>query len=53
MGDITWTVPKDHIVEAMASENSQPVADRKGIDFRVHVQIPWNTLESVVTLDSF
>ena len=52
VGDINRTVSLDYIVDAMASENSQPWADRKGIDFRVHVQILWNAPESVVTLDS-
>ena len=36
----------------MAHGNSQPEADRKGIDFRVHVQTPWNAPEAFVTLDS-
>ena len=34
VGDIHRTVPQDNIVDAMASENSQPGAD----DFRVHVK---------------
>ena len=50
--DINRSVPQDYIVNAMASENSQPGADWKGINFRVHVQIPWNAPESVVTLYS-
>ena len=33
VGNINRTVPQDDIVDAMASENSQPGADRKGIDF--------------------
>ena len=52
VGHINRTVPQNYIVDEMASENSQPGADRKGIDFEVHVQIPWNAPESVVTLDS-
>ena len=36
----------------MATGSSQPEADRQGIDFQVHVQIPWNAPESFVTLDS-
>ena len=52
VGDTHQTAPQDYIVDTMASENSQPGADRKGIDFRVHVQIPWNAPESVGTLDS-
>ena len=36
----------------MATGNSQPGADRKGIDFEVHVQIPWNAPEAYVTLNS-
>ena len=52
VGDIHQTVPQDYIVDAIASENSQPGADLRGIDFRVHVKIPWNAPESVVTLDS-
>ena len=52
VGDISRSVPQDYIVDSMASENSQPGADRKGTDFQVHMQIPWNAPESVVTLDS-
>ena len=36
----------------MATGNSQPEADRQGIDFRVYVQIPWNAPEAFMTLDS-
>ena len=36
----------------MATGNSQPEADRKGIDFKVHVQVPWNAPEAFVMLDS-
>ena len=36
----------------MATGNSQPGADRKGIDFEVPVQIPWNAPEAYVTLNS-
>ena len=35
VGDIHWTVPQDYIVDAMASETSQPGAGRRGFDFRV------------------
>ena len=52
VGDINRTVRQDYIVDVRASENNHPGADRKGIDFRVHVQITWNAPESVVTLDS-
>ena len=31
---------------------SPPGAGRKGIDFQVNVQIPWNAPEAYVTLDS-
>ena len=39
-------------VIGMATGNSQPGTDRKGIDFKVHIQIPWNAPETNVTLDS-
>ena len=52
VGVLHWTVPQGYIVDVMASEDSQPGIDRRGIDFWVHVQIPWNAPESVVTLDS-
>ena len=52
VGGICRTVPQDCFVDAMATGNSQPKTDRKGIDFRVHVQIPWNAPEAFVTLDS-
>ena len=35
----------------MASGDSQRGDDRSGVSFRVWVQVPWNTPESVVTLD--
>ena len=35
----------------MATGNSRPGADRRGIDFKVHVQIPWNAPEAYVMLD--
>ena len=37
----------------MATGNSQPGANRKGIDFKVRIQIPWNAPKTNVTLDSF
>ena len=37
VGGVCRTVPQDCFVDAMATGNSQPGADRKGIDFRVHV----------------
>ena len=52
VGDIHHPVLQDYFVDVMATGNSQPGADRKGIDFRVHIQIPWNAPESFVTLDS-
>ena len=52
VGGVHRTVLQDYFVDAMATGNSQPEVDRKGIDFRVHVQIPWNAPESFVTLDS-
>ena len=36
----------------MASGDSRPGDDRSGVSFLVHVQVPWNAPESVVTLDS-
>ena len=36
----------------MATGNSQPGAYRRGIDFKVHAQIPWNAPEAFVMLDS-
>ena len=36
----------------MATGTSQPEADIKGINFRVHVQIPHNSPEAFVTLFS-
>ena len=51
VGDIHWTVLQGYIIYVMASEDSQPEADRRGIDLRVHVQILWNAPETVVTLD--
>ena len=42
VGNSYRTVPQDYIVDAMASGGSHPGADRSGIDFRVHVQIPRN-----------
>ena len=50
ISDIHRTVPQDYIINAMASGDSQPGADRSRIDLRVHAQIPWNAPESVVTL---
>ena len=37
VGGVCQTVLQDCFVEAMATGNSQPEADRKGLDFRVHV----------------
>ena len=37
-------------VIVMATGYSQPGADRKGIDFKVHIQISWNAPETNVTL---
>ena len=51
VGDSYQTDLWDYINDAMASGGSQPGADRSGIDFRVHVQIPWNAPESIMTLD--
>ena len=39
-------------MDAMATGTSQPGADRKGIDFQVDVQIPWNAPEAFVMLYS-
>ena len=39
-------------MHVMAIGNSQPEADRKGLNFRVQVQIPWNAPEAFVMLDS-
>ena len=36
----------------MASGDSRPGGDRRGVSFRVRIQVPWNAPESVVTLDS-
>ena len=33
VGGVHRTVPQDYFVDAMATGNSQPEADRKGIDF--------------------
>ena len=52
VGDSYRTVWRDYIIDAMTSGGSQPGADQSRIDFRVHVQIPWNEPESVLTLDS-
>ena len=52
VGDICRTVPQDCFVDVIATGNSQPEDDRKGIDFKVHVQIPWNAPVAFVTLDS-
>ena len=52
VGGVHRTVPQNYFVDVMATGNRQPEADRKGIDFRVNVQIPWNAPESFVTLDS-
>ena len=40
VGCVCRTVPQDCFGNAMVTGNSQPDADRKGIDFQVHVQIP-------------
>ena len=52
VGGICRTVQQDCFVDVMPTGNSQPEADRKGIDFRVHMQIPWNAPEPFVTLGS-
>ena len=52
VGDFCRTVVQDCFVDVMATGNSQPEADRKGIDFQVGVQIPWNAPQEFVTLDS-
>ena len=53
VGGICRTVAQDCFVDVMATGNSQPEADRKGIERnRVHMKIPWNALEAFVTLDS-
>ena len=49
---LNLTVSQYCFVTAMATGNSQPGADRKGIDFEVHVQIPWNAPEAYVKLNS-
>ena len=46
------TVSQYCLVIVMATGNSQPGADRKGIDFKVHVQIRWNAPEACVMLNS-
>ena len=46
------TVLQYCFVFAITTRNSQPGADRKGIDFKVHIQIPWNAPEAYVTLNS-
>ena len=46
------TVSQYCLVIVMATGNSQPGADRKGIYFKVHIQIPWNAPEAYVMLDS-
>ena len=46
------TVPADSIIGVMASSDSRAGADQNGVSFQVHVQVPWNAAESVVTLDS-
>ena len=51
VGNTCRTV-RHYIIDAVASGGSRPGADRNGIDFRVHVRIPWSAPESVVTLDS-
>ena len=46
------TVSMNCIVGAMASGDSQPEADRSGVNFRVWIQVPWNAPKPLVTLDS-
>ena len=36
----------------VASGDSRPGGNRRGVNFRVRVQVPWNAPESVVTWDS-
>ena len=50
--DNRHTVSKDCIVGAMASGDSRPEADRSEVNFRVLIQVPWNSPEALVTLDS-
>ena len=50
--DNRHTVPGDSVVGTMASGDSLRRADRSGVSFRVHIQVPWNAPESLVTLDS-
>ena len=38
--------------DVMASSGSQPGPYQSGVSIQVHIQVPWNAPESVVTLDS-
>ena len=52
VGDIPQTITQDYFVDVMVTGSSQPETDRQGIDFRVHMHIPWNAPKSIVTFNS-
>ena len=41
-----------HISGAISSGDSRLEPDRNGVSFRNQLEVPWNTPESIVTLDS-